>query len=108
MHPSTLAWARYEDLSSDAEAATVSRFCLFSFATLEVTASPTTTNIAMIEQEHPHSWRWLVVNADGFVIDCGTEPSKTYAKSAVEMALRAELKPVASSGPGEGGEDFPR
>jgi hypothetical protein len=95
---STLTWDSLQALSSDAEAASVSRFCLFSFATPEIACSPGTTNIAMVEQEHTDTWRWLVISPDGFMVDAGSEPTQAYAKKAVEQALRLEApSPIAIS-----------
>jgi hypothetical protein len=84
---STPAWDSFQNLSSFAEAASVSRFCLFSFATLEIAHSPGSESIAMVEQEHPDSWRWLVISSDGFMIDVGSEPTRACAQRAVEVAL---------------------
>ena len=90
MQTTTLAWDSFETHPSAAEAAVVSRFCLFSFSTLELACSPGTGNIAMIEQEHPDTWRWLVISPDGFIIDAGSEPTRAHAKQAVELTLHAE------------------
>lgn len=79
-------WRSFQALS-DAEAAAVSRFCLFSFATLEVVCSPGSSNSALIEQEHPDAWRWVVFNSDGLVVDGGSESTEAKAKKAVEAAL---------------------
>ncbi len=89
-----LNWRSYANLPSDAEAAAISGFCRFSLATLEIACSPVTNSVALVEQEHPDAWRWLVVNPDGFVTDSGTEPSRECAQSAVIRAFRLEATRV--------------
>jgi hypothetical protein len=86
-----LTWDSFQALPPDAETASVSRFCLFSLATLELARRPGTTDFALIEQQNPNVWRWAVVSSDGFLIDAGSEPTHDYAKKAVERALHLEL-----------------
>ena len=88
---SILTWDSFRALPSAAEAASVSRFCLFSLATLELARSPATTDLALIEQQNPKVWRWAVVSSDGFLVDAGFEPTQAYAKKAVERALHLEV-----------------
>jgi len=90
MHRTNLSWESYRDIRSDAKADAASKFCLFSLATLEVACSPSSTEIALVEEQYPDSWRWSVIGADGFITDCGSEPSRDLAKTAVELALRLE------------------
>jgi hypothetical protein len=96
MYLTTLTWDSFQNLSSDAEAASVSKFCLFSLATLEIACSPGTADIAMVEQEHPDAWRWAIISPDGFIIDGGSEPTHAHARKAVEQALRLEVASVTA------------
>lgn len=90
MHRSNLHWESYQDIRSEAEAASASRFCLFSLSTLEVARSPGTMDIALVEQQYSDVWRWAVIGADGFITDSGSEPTRAFARTAVELALRLE------------------
>lgn len=90
MHRDHLLWESYRDIRSDAKAEAAAKFCLFSLATLEVACSPSSTEIALVEEEYPDAWRWSVIGVDGFITDCGSEPSRALAKTAVELALRLE------------------
>jgi hypothetical protein len=97
MHAPTLTWDSFQSLSSDAEAASASRFCRFSLATLEISCNSGTANLALIEREHADAWRWAVVSPDGFFIDAGSEPTRAHAKKAVERALRQESTVAAAN-----------
>jgi hypothetical protein len=88
---SPLIWDSFQALPSDAEAASVSHYCLYSLATLELARRPGTADFAFVEQQNPQVWRWAVVSSDGFLIDTGFEPTQAYAKKAVERALHLEI-----------------
>jgi hypothetical protein len=90
MYNTILIWESYQNLSPIAQAAYVSKFCLFSLATLEIATCSDTAELALIEQEHLDSWRWAVISPDGFISDSGSEPSRALANTAVELALRFE------------------
>ena len=82
-------WQPFHLLPSDAEAAIAAHFCLFSLASLEVMSDSASGMVALVEQEHPDAWRWVLVGPDDFIIDGGTEPSQAQAKHAAEVALHA-------------------
>ena len=88
---SNLIWDSFQALPSDAETASVSHFCLYSLATLELARRPGTTDFALVEQQNSLIWRWAVVSSDGFLIDTGFEPTQAFAKKAVERALHLEV-----------------
>ncbi len=98
MPTATLTWRPFQGLSADAEAAFVSKFCLFSLATMEVGCNLAAKDVGLIEQEHPDAWRWAVVSIDGFVVDAGSEPNRDYAQRAVEQAMRLETISSAALG----------
>lgn len=88
--PSALfTWQPFHLLPSDAEAAFAAHFCLFSLASLEVISDSASGLVALVEQEHPDAWRWLLVGPDDFVIGSGTEPSQAQAKQTAEAALHS-------------------
>ena len=97
--PSTLLpWQPFHSLPSDAEAAIAAHFCLFSLASLEVKSDSTFGAVALVEQEHPDAWRWILVGPDDFIIDGGTEPTQTHAKQAAEAALRLQTADASGRG----------
>lgn len=84
-----ITWQPFHLLPCDAEAAIAAHFCLFSLASLEVMSDSATGMVALVEQEHPDAWRWVLVGPDDFVINDGTEPNQAQAKQAAEAALHA-------------------
>ncbi len=90
MYRSNLQWESYRDIRAHDEAASAAKFCLFSLSTLEVACSPGTMDVALVEQQYSDTWRWAVIGSDGFVTDSGSEPTRAFAKTAVELALRLE------------------
>jgi hypothetical protein len=92
-----LTWQPFYSLPSDAEAAFASRFCLFSLASLEVMSDSPSGAVALVEQEHPDAWRWILVGPDDFIVDGGTEPTQAQAKQAAEAALRFQTSSVPAA-----------
>lgn len=84
-------WQPFHLLPSDAEAAFAAHFCLFSLASLEVMSDSASGAAALVEQEHPDAWRWILVGPDDFIIDGGTEPCQAQARQAAEAALQAHV-----------------
>lgn len=89
MTPAVFTWQPFHLLPSDAEAAFAAHFCLFSLASLEVMSDSASGAVALVEQEHPDAWRWILVGPDDFIIDGGTEPNQAQAKQAAEAALHS-------------------
>ena len=83
-----LTWRCFRNLPSAAEASMVAENCLFSLATLEVTAIPRTDSFALTECEHTGVWRWAIISAEGTVVGGGREPTALQAKELAETALR--------------------
>ena len=80
-------WHNFQDITSDAEAASYAANCIFSLATLEISHPPGSTRFALTEQERPGGWRWAIVDARGQVMDHGLEPTQADAKLASAGAL---------------------
>lgn len=80
-------WRCFQNIFSDAEAASFSEFCLFSLSTLEVACDPASTNFALTEQERPGAWRWAIINDRNVVLQAGREPTQVAAKKAAVRAL---------------------
>lgn len=80
-------WRSFQNIFSDAEAASFSEFCLFSLSTLEVACDPASTNFALTERERPGAWQWAVINDRNVVLQAGCEPTQVAAKRAAARAL---------------------
>jgi hypothetical protein len=94
--PSILRWRRSAprwrslcDIESAGEAALVSARCRYSLDTLEVMCNRAATFCALVEQEHPDTWRWAVHDVNDFARREGTAPTKAAAKCAAFKALVA-------------------
>ena len=83
-------WCVFSHIPSPAEAALVSKSCLFSLATLEVYQCPETQNFAMIEQVEPGAWRWAVLTKDGLLLEHGQQSAPESARQAAEEFLHLD------------------
>lgn len=80
-------WRCFRSLSSDSEAASVSKYCVFSLSTLEITCDPGTECFALVEQEQAEAWRWAVMDDAGVLLEGGQESTRVDAKSIAMDAL---------------------
>jgi len=81
-------WRAFSTIDSDAEAASISTYCFFSLATLEVARSSETASIAVTERERPEVWRWAIVSTGGTILDDGRESTQEAAKTVAAEALQ--------------------
>jgi hypothetical protein len=80
-------WRCFISLPSDSEAATVSKHCNFSLATLEIACDPAAECFALVEQEQVGLWRWAVLTISGVLLREGQQPTPTDAKRIAAEAL---------------------
>jgi hypothetical protein len=82
-------WRSLCDIESAGEAALVAARCRYSLDTLEVMCNRAATFCALVEQEHPDTWRWAVHDVNDTARREGTAPTKAAAKCAAFKALVA-------------------
>jgi len=81
-------WRFFQDLSSGAEAAACSEYCIFSLRTFEIASCSGTASFALTEQKQEGVWRWAIVNAGGRVVGEGFETTRSSAHEASADLLR--------------------
>lgn len=82
-------WRPLCDFKSAGRIALVSARCKYSLATVEVMCNRAATFCALVEQEHPDTWRWAVYDVEDNARREGTAPTKAAAKCAAFKALVA-------------------
>ena len=87
MRDSFPIWRCFRSLPSDSEAASVSKYCVFSLSTLEIACDPGTECIALVEQEQAGAWRWAVLDDAGVILEGGQESTQADAKGIAMEAL---------------------
>ncbi len=80
-------WRSLCHLSGAPEAALVSARCSYSLSTVEVMCNPSALFCALVEQEHPATWRWAVYGTADIALDEGTAPTKATARRAATRVL---------------------
>ena len=65
------------------------RRCRFSLSTVEVMCNSSAMFCALVEQEHPATWRWAVYGPEDNALDEGTAPTPSGARHAAIRALIA-------------------
>jgi hypothetical protein len=80
-------WRCFRSLPSDSEAASVSKYCVFSLSTLEIACDPETECIALIEREQADAWRWAVLNDAGVIMEGGQQSTQADAKCIAAEAF---------------------
>lgn len=82
-------WRPLRDFKSAGRIALLTARCKYSLATVEALCNRAATFCALVEQEHPDTWRWAVYDVDDNARDEGTAPTKAAAKCAAFKALVA-------------------
>lgn len=80
-------WRSLCHLSGAPEAALVSARCRFSLSTVEVMCNSAALFCALVEQEHPDTWRWAVYGTGDDAPDEGTAPTHAGARRAAIRSL---------------------
>lgn len=63
--------------------------CRFSLSTVEVICNPSAMFCALVEQEHPTTWRWAVYGIEDDALEEGSAPTNRAARRAALRALVA-------------------
>jgi len=80
-------WRSLCHLSGAPEAALVSARCQFSLSTVEVMCNASALFCALVEQEHPDTWRWAVYGTGDDALDEGTAPTNAGARRTAIRSL---------------------
>lgn len=80
-------WRSLCHLSGAPEAALVSARCRFSLSTVEVMCNSSALFCALVEQEHPDTWRWAVYGTEDNALDEGTAPTHAGARRTAIRSL---------------------
>lgn len=80
-------WRSLCHLTSAPEAALVSARCRFSLATVEVMCNSSALFCALVEQEHPDTWRWAVYGTGDDALDEGTATTQAGARRTAIRSL---------------------
>jgi hypothetical protein len=80
-------WRSLCHLSGAPEAALVSARCQFSLSTVEVMCNSSALFCALVEQEHPDTWRWAVYGTEDNALAEGTAPTHAGARRSAIRSL---------------------
>ena len=80
--PTISKWRSLCDISSPVEAVILSAHCRFSLDTTTVLCHPATAFFALVEQERPGAWRWVIYAAEDVPLAQGSAPSQWQAQQA--------------------------